>query len=103
LAGKLLPFLQALQDLLVELVEAEAPRPRPAPPKTPAPGHASYLVLKPGGWTDFCCAAHEAEFERNVARYGQPPPLLDALAGPQRRYIRERLGVNPRDFPGPQR
>jgi hypothetical protein len=88
LAGKLLPFLKALQDLLVELVEAETPKPKPTPPQTPAPGHVSHLVVnRRDGFLDFCCPAHEAEFEANVARYGSPPQAIDALSGPQRRYM----------------
>jgi hypothetical protein len=89
----------AFQAILEALAKEEtpAPRPRPTPPPAPAPGHASHLVLKPGGWTDFCCPAHEQEFERNCARYGSAPStLLDALSGPERRYIQERLGPGPR-------
>jgi hypothetical protein len=67
---------------------------------TGGPGHAAHFVLnRLDGGSDFCCAAHEAEFERNVARYGPPPQPIDQLGAQQRRYLRERLGGDP----GPRR
>jgi hypothetical protein len=58
--------------------------------------HAAHMVLaRDGIGLDFCCAQHTEEFERNVARHGPPQRAIDALSGPERRYLTERLGGGP--------
>jgi hypothetical protein len=64
-----------------------------AMPRT-TPNHAAYLV--PGRWGhDWCCAAHEAAFERS-ARRSHLTLGNEHLTGQQRRYIEDRLGAGPR-------
>jgi hypothetical protein len=85
----------AFKVIVEALAEEERPMPKPSSPPAPAPGHESHLVMKPGGWTDFCCPAHERLFEAQCARYGPPERTIDALSGPQRRYLSARLGGGP--------
>jgi hypothetical protein len=96
--------LVAAFKVIVEALAQEAtPKPKPPSPPTPPPGHTSHLVVnRRDGLLDFCCEAHEAAFEANVQRYGQPQRSVDVLSTLARRYIRDRLGGQARDFPGPR-
>jgi hypothetical protein len=93
----------AFQAILEALAREDAPAPPKPTPPSPSPGHQAHLVVnRRDGFLDFCCDRHAEAFEATVARYGPPPQAVDALSGPQRRYIQERFGGNPRDFPGPR-
>jgi hypothetical protein len=87
----------AFQAILEALAREETPPARPSPPaQAPADHEAHFVVNRLDGGSDFCCDQHLREYEANVARYGSAPQAIDALAGPQRRYISERLGLGPR-------
>jgi hypothetical protein len=50
-----------------------------------------------------CCTRHDTAFEERCRRQAIPSPLRERLGIAQERYMAQRLGGHPRDFPGPQR
>jgi hypothetical protein len=105
MASRLLKMLEGLQVLIEELVEVERPKPwpvMPASPPTPMADHDFHWVVdRYGGSPQVCCPWHEERMFQGSAPATER--LIDQLGGEQRRYIHERMGGNPRDFPGPRR
>jgi hypothetical protein len=96
-------LVQVLRALL-EALGAQEQEP-PPPPKTPSPpteGHQAHFRLDAHGFQVFCCSAHEEAFERQFQAIEHTRAAFNRLGSLQWRYIHERLGGQPRDFPGPR-
>jgi hypothetical protein len=73
-------------------------------PELQTPDHEPHFVVEPlTGAQVFCCEAHDRAFEEHCRRHAIPAPRRESLGPDQERYLAERLGGNPRDFPGPGR
>jgi hypothetical protein len=87
--------LQAMMRLLSQLLTAvaEADTPKPIPPTAAKTGSSAFTRALSPGHRPFIRADYTICCERHAETSFRPDPRLsEALAGPERRYIRERLG-----------
>jgi hypothetical protein len=93
-----MPHLSRLGHRLRQLVQ----RWLPVDAHTPEPDHTFHWVIdRYGGSPQPCCQRHGDQMLHGSAPATER--LIDQLSGESRRYMTDRLGGNPRDFPGPQR